>query len=280
MKHEASWSSRLKRTICSMLRVSRFMKDESGQVLLIAIMLMAVTLTIVLSITFTSRTDTQLTKLEEESQKALNAAEAGIEAALKNAGNVTIGEGGILSQTEYEGQATIATTYEKTTFAAPIVQKDEQYTLYMGTYDKDANTVGASLAEDVNVCFGSPNQTTKTAIEVTLVKGSGPYTLKRYVGDPDSRVSGTLSTVSNCSNTAFRSQITIPAADIGTTTKVMIVRVLFNSSKIFFSRSSAFPLQGKYITSEATSSKTGVSKRIELFQSYPQIPSDFFVTGF
>ena len=59
------------------------MRSQQGQVLLITIMLLATVLTVVLAVTFKSTTETQLTKLEEESQKALAAAEAGVEVAIK-----------------------------------------------------------------------------------------------------------------------------------------------------------------------------------------------------
>ena len=57
---------------------------KRGQILLITVMLLATVMTIVLSVSFKSVTETQITKLEEESQKALAAAEAAIEVALKN----------------------------------------------------------------------------------------------------------------------------------------------------------------------------------------------------
>ena len=50
-------------------------KNEKGQVLLITIMLLAAAVTVVMTIAFNSTTETQITKLEEDSQKALSAAE-------------------------------------------------------------------------------------------------------------------------------------------------------------------------------------------------------------
>ena len=68
------------------------MKNQKGQILLITIMLVATVLTVVLAVTFKSTSETQITKLEEQSQKALTAAEAGIEAALQQeSGSVSIG---------------------------------------------------------------------------------------------------------------------------------------------------------------------------------------------
>ena len=259
------------------------LNSKSGQVLLIAVMLLAVTLTIVLSITFSSRTDTQLTKLEQDNQKALAAAEAGIEAALKSSGSISIGGSGILPDSGFSGSASVTETYTKTNFITPLLEKDEQYTFYMGAYDKVANTIGASTPEDLTVCFGTPNQTTKTAVEITVVKGSGSYTLTRYLLDPENpvRVASADIPSSSCSGDgSFSYSTTIDSASIGADTKLVLVRILYASSKVRFSRTStAFPSQGKFVSSEATSN-SGVSKKVELFQSYPQIPADLFVTSF
>ncbi len=261
---------------------------QSGQVLLIAVMLLAVTLTVVLSVTFSSRTDTQLTKLEEENQKALAAAEAGIEAALKSGtgsaiiiGNDPLPQNGerILPGDEFEGEASVTEDYNKSSFITPLIQKDEQYTFYMGDYDKDSNTVGASLAQDLTICFGDDNQNTPSAVEITLVKGAIP-TLVRYVIDTEERISNAeTDTGDSCPDGDFTTAKKITAAAIGADTKLVLVRVFYNSTKILFTRTANLPSQGKFVSSEATS-QTGVSKKVELFQSYPQIPADFFVTGF
>jgi hypothetical protein len=54
---------------------------------------------------------------------------------------------------------------------------------------------------------------------------------------------------------------------------------MYNSSKLFFSAPGNFPIQGKTVSSTATTT-TGVSKKVTLFQSYPQIPAEFFTTSF
>ncbi|PJC34079.1 hypothetical protein CO048_01345, partial [Candidatus Roizmanbacteria bacterium CG_4_9_14_0_2_um_filter_35_15] len=73
--------------------------------------------------------------------------------------------------------------------------------------------------------------------------------------------------------------VSISGSNISTDSKLMEVRVLYAPTKLFISRSSDMPLQGKTVVSEVSSS-TGVSKKITLFQSYPQIPSEFFSTSF
>jgi len=252
------------------------MRNKSGQILLITVMLLATVMTIVLSVSFKSATDTQITKLEEESQKALVAAESAIEVALKNNSTATLGSGSLTSITGFEGSATIDLT-TSTQFTTPSIPKDGSYTFYLGNYDVTTKTIGASTNQNITLCFqsGTPNP----AIEVTLVKSSS---VKKYVVDPSSRITN-ASTGSSCTpdTTNYSYSTNIPGSDISADGQFLLVRVFYTSTKLFFSASSNFPIQGRTISSQATSStSTGVSKKVVLFQSYPQIPADFFSTSF
>lgn len=242
-------------------------------------MILATVMTIVLSASFKSVTDTQVTKLEEESQKALAAAESAIEVALKNNSTATLGSGSLTSITGFSGSATIDTT-TSTEFTTSSILKDRSYTFYLGNYDMTTNVVGASTGNDIVVCFQAGS-----AIEVTLIKTGS---VKKYVVDPNANQSGRISstssiTGSSCSpdTTNYSYSTTIPGADIGNDGQILLVRVLFSTSKLLFSSSANLPIQGRTITSQATSStSTGVSKKVVLFQSYPQVPGEFFTTSF
>jgi len=250
---------------------------KRGQILLITVMLLATLMTVVLSVSFQSITETQVSKLEEENQKALAAAEAALEAALKQgAGTVIIGEGALSSLTDFTGSASVETATSNQ-FTTSSIIKDGSYTFYLENYDPVTKTFsGESLdTEDITVCFQSG--TTIPALEITLVKDSG---VKKYVIDPDSRISNASTGSSICTpNTNFNYSYSISGSNISTDSKLMEVRVLYAPTKLFISRSSDMPLQGKTVVSEA-STATGVSKKITLFQSYPQIPSEFFSTSF
>jgi len=253
------------------------MKYQKGQILLITVMLLATVMTVVLSVSFKSVTETQVTKLEEESQKALAAAESAIEVALKENQNVTIGADSLSSITGFTGNATIETTTSNK-FTSPTITKDGSYTFYLGEYNVDTKIIEASIAQDITLCFQSG--TTNPAIEITLVKSSG---VKKYViDDPSSsRITNALdaSTIP-CSN-GYVFSYPVSGTDIGVDGKFLLVRVLYAPTKLFFYRDLNLPLQGRTITSEAKSStSTGVSKKVVLFQSYPQIPAEFFTTTF
>ncbi len=240
-------------------------------------MLLATVMTIVLSASFRSVTETQVTKLEEENQKALAAAESAIEAALKENATATIGTGSLTSITGFSGSATIE-SLSTTTFTTHNIDKDGSYTFYLGTYDVEGKTItGTSEAQAITICFesGTPNP----AIEITLIKTGG---VKKYVVDPSSRITNAL-TGSSCTpdSTNYSYSINVPAADIETDGKFLFVRVLFAPTKLLFSRATTLPVQGRTISSNVTSSTSvGVSKKVVLFQSYPQIPGEFFSTSF
>lgn len=254
-------------------------QKEGGQVLLITVMLLATVLTVVLSASFKSTTDTQTTKLEEESQKALAAAEAAIEEALKTNGSIAFGDLGA-GYSSFTGGASISQT-SSNVFTTPLLQKDEQYTLYLQDYSSQTKTFTGlqSKNEDINVCFKSSSDN-KPVIEITLLKTSG---VKKFLVQTEGETTVTgagIVTADSCTdNGAFDYGYTVTGGGIGTDTKLMMVRMLNSGGKLFFKRNSNFPLQGKMITSEARSN-TGVTKVVELFQSYPQIPSEFFVSSF
>ncbi|MFA6016970.1 MAG: hypothetical protein WC744_02695 [Patescibacteria group bacterium] len=257
---------------------------KKGQILLITVMLLATVMTIVLSVSFKSVTDTQVTKLEEESQKALAAAESAIEVALKNNANVLLSS--ISGLSGFAGSAQINST-AATTFTTPSIGKDGSYTFYLGNYNVQTKAIDPSVNQNIVICFQSG--TPSPAIEVTLVKSTGVTgSVKKYVVDPNNpkRISNALGGNPSCApDTAnYSYSATIPSADIslgGNDGKFLLVRVLYAPTKLLFSAAGNLAIQGRTITSQATSTtSTGVSKKVVLFQSYPQIPGEFFSTAF
>ena len=112
--------------------------------------------------------------------------------------------------------------------------------------------------------------------------------MKKYVFDPEVGQPGRISnntpliqeSVTCTPDSSYGPSLIIPGADIGIDGKFFLVRVLYAPTKLFFSRSSDLPSQGRTVPSQATSKSTGVSKKVVLFQSHPQIPAEFFTTAF
>jgi len=269
------------------------MKHQKGQVLLITVMLLATAITIVLAVSFRSTTETQVTKLEEESQKALAGAEAGIEEALRT-GYTLIDISGLNVGTGFTGTATTDTTTTPT-FITPVVQKDEQYTLYLDKYTSPPIGTGFSIipgdffSGSLTFYFGTLTQNdcasrNTPALELTFVAKDTNAITKKLI-EPCS-TGKTVSTTSDLSTSTPTDKfmgrdflyVTNPLAV--SSSKVVLIRVLFGQTSIGVDAGATnLPPQGKTITSEAKS-PTGVTKRVQLFQSLPQIPADFFVTSF
>ncbi len=264
--------------------------NKQGQALLIVIMLLATIITVVTTISFKSTTETQVTKLEEESQKTLAAAEAGIEKAIGD--RVAIGTNNVfdsmhlsnLSGIDLANSRVQVQTNTGTNFVSPLVQKDQQYTFYMTNYN-DGNFSGAAYNGSITTYYASEGTNCNSiALEITIISGNGPYTVKKYISDSggiitspggtgvDNIRNGAGATIGGTNFNCKTNNLAMPAD-----TKIFIVRVLQTRTKLGILGSNLLKPQGKYIVSEAVS-LSGVSKKIQLFQSLPQIPAEFFVT--
>ncbi len=254
------------------------MHSRKGQVLLIAVMLLATVITVVMTITFNSTTETRVAKLEEDSQKALAAAQAGIEAALQQGTSVPIASLGQFNEQGITGNAqvsTIALPY----FISPLLQKDEQYTFYLANFPNLSPGWNGAL----NISFVSESGQCPS-LEVMVITRAG--LVQRYAYntcapqwianvDPNATIQTPI--ILEATTFQWRTRDPISITDglilfvkvIGGRTKLGIQNVLPDN----------LPSQGKTVESEARTA-SGVVKKIQLFQSFPQIPSTFTTTSF
>ncbi len=259
------------------------MRSQQGQVLLIIIMLMATVLAVTFSVSFTSQTETQTAKLEEDSKRALAAAQAILEASLKQPASGTpysITALGLTNLSGFTGSSTVLETTGNV-FITPLLQKDEQYTFYLSAYPALTSYSSLSIDLYLNSEAACPNG---AAIELTYINSDSSLT--RSLIDPCDRVTKTagsyLATTGGdtINGIAFKHK-TNTSISISNK-KLVFIRALFSSTKIGIKGvpdSSNLPSQGKITTAQAQTN-TSVASTVSLFQSYPQIPSDFFVTSF
>ncbi len=262
---------------------------ERGQILLIVIMLVATVVTIVTTISFKSTTDTQLTKLQEDSQRTLAAAEAGIEKVIGE--NITANQTYVYSNLDLDNLSGIQASASQVSvstavgsdFVTPMEQKDQAYTFYLADYQ--SGVFGNGYDGTLTVYYGSEGACGQIALEMTVLSGaSAPYAIKRYIADTGSLLgSGTdnigRSAVTTVEGVKFN--CATDAIDIGAVSdpRLIVVRTLFDKTRLGFVGDRTLKSQGRVIMSEAKS-QTGVVKRVQLFQSLPQIPAEFFVTTF
>lgn len=251
---------------------------QSGQALLITIMLLATVLTVVIAITFKSTTETKVTKLEADARIALAAAEAAVEYALKNGSIVaenfnTLGLGQGIT-----GSAEVSEVGDSE-FTTPSIPQDGQYTFYLSVPNDVFTEFTSPYNGTMTVCYGTE------ALELTFVKTD--YTIQRFVINPQGSTVVTNGTAPNnggsCPSGAFVSKNQFPvlgAGGIGSNNIVLFIRAIGGGGRVGLKAGSgSFPVQGKKVISRA-STVTGVTKSVQLFQSYPQISADFFVTRF
>lgn len=263
---------------------------QSGQALMIAILFATVLLTIGLSITEFTTQDSRVAKLEEDESRARAAAEAGIEAAIGQGNDDDVDISEVLEGAGLSGSATFS-TIAAPTFTTPLISKDGQYTFYLLGYDDDADTIlTGSFDDDIIVNRVTPSESDYCngaqafAVELTLIDAT-PSTggiVQRYLIDD-------CDLIEDGATDQYSFGDTLPAGSVTPDPHIVTARIIapnnaFDGAKIEFenSNSNNFPAQGRTITSTASVGETeneNVTKKVRLFQSFPQFPAEFFVTS-
>lgn len=273
------------------------MRDaQRGQILLIVVLTMIVALTVGLSIAARIVTELKLSKQNEESQRAFQAAEAGIQQTLERQASIN-------TPILLDNNAQFSTLYEADSGPAIVVNNGLEVDqsvgadVWLSDYSPDPtelflNPMGNGNPVNITIYWGSPTQTScvtaageasAPAIEVSLLKGpiSNP-TIERNIFEAagcnrlNNAVQGTTAggpyvlrgtTFRNSANLTFNGS----SLSNGLIMKVIPV---YNSSVIGFQSSISFPPQGSVVTSTGTSGDT--VRKVIYYQSYPQLPLEVF----
>lgn len=157
------------------------LQESTGQALLIILLIMAVALTIGLSVVSRSITDIRISQQTEEAARAYSAAEAGIEESLySGTGGSAVLETGASYQTAVSGVAEGASE-----FVFPQeVSTNEIATLFLAQHDASGNLVESAYytAQTLDVCWEG-----NTALETTVYYKTavGAYQAARGAWDPN-----------------------------------------------------------------------------------------------
>ena len=277
-------------------KMKNFKKNsvKKGQALLLLVMMLATTMTVIMTVVLTTRTETKTTKLEQDSERSFAAAEAGIEAVMRatpQPSPFTFQSLGLPSDNGIDlNKSTVMVEIDpRDYFVSPVIQKDQQYTYYLANYENGTFS-NSYLLSRLQIFYGSDTPCDSIALEFTLVSGVGPdYTITKYVADTgrnivnnvgSNNIGSSLSVAQRINSVDFNCHADIAASPAITDGKLLFIRVLGDNAKTRVATiGSGFPVQGRYITSEAKTT-SGVAKKVQLFQSYPQIPADLFLTSF
>ena len=266
-------------------------QNKKGQVLLIAVMMLATIITVVMTVAFNSTNETQVARLEADSQKALAAAEAGIDAVIKQSATSSapfdVGSLPQFSEQKITGNAQV-TTVSNPYFTTPLLQKDEQYTFYLSEYLSESPWFQNPWTNG-NLYIYLVSETGCPSIEVTLIDDAlaiSRYAYNTCSSPPTINNTTDLTTEENnvVDGVIFKYKIRDPITI--TSGRIAFIKVFGARTKIgiqgFVPSSTtpkSLPSQGKTVVSEARTA-SGVVKKVQLFQSFPQIPSNFFMTSF
>jgi len=164
------------------------MKKNSGQALLIILLVMAVGLTVALAVVSRSVTDVGVSRQEEESARVFSVAEAGIEEALKSG---AVPPGGVVEIGGIRATVTQSNLGNASDFVFPgEYSAGDIQTLWLvehgqgGSLDLN-NPPSPYTGNSLDIYWGKPGNTTIPALEVTLFYNQGGIKIKRWALDPD-----------------------------------------------------------------------------------------------
>lgn len=257
--------------------------NDSGQVLLIVILIAVVALTVGLSLVSRSITGVRVATQSEESQRAFQAAEAGVERAL-NAIRLSPTPPATLFEDAFENNAAFDATINTLAGADILLNGGSELEQSVGSdvwlsrYPDFSNPMTTTIevhfgSQNQNQCLGTGADVTP-AIEILVLSGaSSNPSLSKHVVDPCSRIDGAANEDPGGSvdgvTYAYSYDLNISNA--------LLARVvpIYNSTIVGLSaQSGTFPSQGSIIESTGTAGES--VRRVQVFESHPQIPIEMF----
>lgn len=258
--------------------------SQKGQILLIVVLAAVVSLTVGLSAVSRSITNTNVTTEEANSQKALSAAEAGVEQLIKQKNPATLANE-LSDDSGFSAEATPVEGYQFKLNGGNQVLKDDGADIWLTTYPNfggtpwtgtirifwndnggGCGTTGSNVNPAIEVVYISGNRTTpnmtRVAYDRCQSRGNG------FINPPSGMSAQARTTDGNEYSQAFDLNIS----------QGYIIRVIpLYANAVMGARVLAgpgFPSQGHIIDSVGTSGNTKRSVRV--FKGYPKIPIEYF----
>lgn len=272
------------------------LQSDGGQVLLIVILVIVIASTIGLSLASRSITSLRTSTEEAESQKALAAAEAGIERAIQGSIPIAVEGNNPSNNSSYFTQFTQVQSSSFLISGGNIIPKDEGADVWIVSHDNNNNPIysEAQSVQFLNLYWGSTSEACGTstapaaiqAIVVSRNKSTGEIKSHRYAYDScASRISGNNFTqadsgsyaVNGISGIIFGNR-TAPENDLAKNVNdIVFMRVvpIYKDTVVGVSacnhagnNCTPLPSQGYIISSTGTSGAT--NRKLTVFKGYPQ----------
>lgn len=254
-----------------------------GQAALIILAIMAIGMTMALSLSRQVITDVQISEQEEESAKAFSAAEAGIEEALRklNQGETTVTVDPTDLGVDQVDVSILAQGGDEQFIYPTTLKPGETAPIWLRDHHSDGSLNEASgyNGSEITVCWQD-----NAAIEIIYFyqDSGGDYQIKRYALDPDGSRAGnngfTNANIGTCPaitglNRSY--QLNLP----GDVPIMLVVRLFYQMSRVGVATGGeSLPAQGYLITSSGSVSQGDqeVVRRIKVFKSWNSVVTSLF----
>ena len=262
---------------------------NTGQAVLLLVLITVVGLTIGLSLVSRTVSDIRISSQLEQSGRAFSAAEAGIETALRS--DVVAGPTGTLSLPGASASYQVTTQGGGTDiFTTPFTEAGITQTVWLIEHNLDGtiNESGYYYPTDstIELCWGQSGGTVAALVVSIYYKDGTNYRYAKRAYDPIARGNNFLTNVDTtggyCSGLYNYRKFIIPATDtngntddfsIPGTAQLLMIRFIpvYNATSIALAPSSNLPVQGKVISSVGQTS-TGIVRKIQVTQGYWVLP--------
>lgn len=256
---------------------------QKGQILLIVILVMVVTITVGLSVVSHSITTLRTSKEDQTSQLAFSAAEAGVEKIISS-GNQSL-SGALTNNATYTTSITALSSPGSVFLVnnGSAVPKDDGADVWLSTYPTYASPFNGTLTvywgQANEVCSSSPSTNTQVAIEIVTITGlvTAPVTT-HYALDPCAARAATNNFSTSMQGAATLSGVRFAHRfSINGMTNGLLMRIipLYGSSIIGISgNGTALPAQGQVIESTGTSGQT--KRKVSVTKGFPKLPVELY----
>jgi len=264
--------------------------SQDGQVLLLVVLASVIALTVGLAAVSRSITSTRISTEESNSQKALSAAEAGVEEQINKALTATGGESITDTTQDLNNNSSFIATAEPldgTDFEinnGEAVNQDDGADIWLSKYPDFSSPIlgnyNITVFWNAPVNGGSGCDTSDPAIEVVVLYGASKTDPKmsRYAIDGcvgrRSQNHFSIPTSTESFPSGYNQRHTITNITNGLPGYIMRIIPLYADAKIAVRSSVALPAQG--YTIESTGSSGDTVRKVQVSQGFPKLPIEFF----
>lgn len=252
---------------------------QRGQALLVILLVMAVILTISLSVISRSVADLRISRQDEDSARAFSIAEAGIERLLLQGGSLSPGAFG--GEYQVSGTCTITGNDRTFDFGSGRFDQGVVQTLWLVGHNSSGQpdpAAGSYTSSTLTLRWGNKGQSNDSsapALEATLFYDQSGFKVSRFPLDPFGGRGNnfTPALYNSAHDYPFSQTLTLP----GGIPYALRLKLLYNLEGVGLQveGSSDFPAQGNCCESTATRVESGITRRVRQCRFFEAPPAIF-----